>query len=893
MWKPLFFGVLILCFHSNSFSQEVVLKGMVLDKSNKSLLINANILAFPEDDQLNTAFAITNSEGEYVLILNSGVGYSIEISYLGYERLQIEYTALENVTKDFVLTPKTNELDEVILEYKIPIEVKEDTITYQTDAFVDGTERKLREVLKKLPGIEVDREGNVTAQGKKITKVLVEDKTFFTGNSKLAVNNIPADAVDQVQVLDNYNEVGFLKGLQDSDDMALNIKLKEGKKKFAFGDLEVVGGHEDRYLLHPNLFYYSPKTTINFIGDLNNVGIKSFTFSDYLEFNGGFGKLMANIGSYITLSKDDFSQFLLNNDFKANTNRFGAFNLRQSVSHKTDINSFIIANANDTETEVQTLNTYNDTNGPVDENRNQNNSLDNFFVLGKFTLDHEPNRDTDLSANSFVKFTENKGLGNLLTQSQGQNTFFNTATQLNAIDLKQNIAYSQRFSRAQTLSVESTLSYQKNSPENNWQTDQTFLEGLVPLEQDKSVQVLQQKETQTILFDAVVKDYWVLNNFNHIYTTLGYNLVFENYLTQEEQFLTNGTINDFSLNGFGNDIDYRFNDTFFGMEYKFLAGIFTVKSGLFYHNYLWDNEQGNQSTRNNTQALLPAFNAEAEFNSSEKLRFRYRQQYRFPQANRLVGNFVLNSFNSVLRGNPALQNQRIHSYSLTYYKFSLFRGLNLNTGIFYNRASQSIKNTTALDGIDQFVTYTMFNEPENSVRANFSFSKKINTIKLGVETNANYNEFFQLVNNDVSKNFSRSFSLEGNMETFFEVWPNIEIGYSYEPSTFATLNNRNQFANSEFFAIIDYSFLTDFDFKADYRRASYENKGQNLMNTFDLANASLFYQKEDSPWGFELSATNVFDVQFKRQNSFSDFLISDQTTFIMPRIVMFKIAYKL
>ena len=78
-----------------------------------------------------------------------------------------------------VLTPTTNALEEVVLEYKIPIEVKEDTITYNTDAFVNGQERKLREVLKKLPGIEVDREGNVTAQGKKVTKVLVEDKTFF------------------------------------------------------------------------------------------------------------------------------------------------------------------------------------------------------------------------------------------------------------------------------------------------------------------------------------------------------------------------------------------------------------------------------------------------------------------------------------------------------------------------------------------------------------------------------------------------------------------------------------------------------------------------------------------------------------------------------------------
>ena len=102
-------------------------------------------------------------------------------------------------------------------------------------------------------------------RGKKVTRVLVENKTFFTGNSKLAVNNIPADAVDKVEVLDNYNEVAMLKGLQDSEDMAMNILLKEDKKKFVFGDIEVGAGIKDRYLLHPNLFYYSPDTNINFI----------------------------------------------------------------------------------------------------------------------------------------------------------------------------------------------------------------------------------------------------------------------------------------------------------------------------------------------------------------------------------------------------------------------------------------------------------------------------------------------------------------------------------------------------------------------------------------------------------------------------------------------------
>lgn len=87
--------------------------------------------------------------------------------------------------------------------------------------------------------------------------------------------------------------------------------------------------------------------------------------------------------------------------------------------------------------------------------------------------------------------------------------------------------------------------------------------------------------------------------------------------------------------------------------------------------------------------------------------------------------------------------------------------------------------------------------------------------------------------------------------------------------------------------------MKDFIFKADYAFDAYHNKNNSTKNTFDTANASLFYQVEDSPWGFEINATNLFDTAFKQQNSFNSFLISDTKRYILPRIIMFKIAYKL
>lgn len=237
--KQLLIILLILAGFS-SYAQSITVNGRVTDTLQQPLAY-ANILAVPESDAISVAFAITQDNSTYKLKLQQNQSYKVTTSYLGYLPQTITInTTNQDVTKNFVLKENPNQLDEVILNYTPPVTVKKDTITYKVDAFTTGEERKLREVLKKLPGVEVDRIGNVTVQGKRVTKVLVEDKTFFTGNSKLAVNNIPADAVDEVEILDNYNEVAMLKNLQDSEDMAMNIKLKEDKKSLPLAMLRLV-----------------------------------------------------------------------------------------------------------------------------------------------------------------------------------------------------------------------------------------------------------------------------------------------------------------------------------------------------------------------------------------------------------------------------------------------------------------------------------------------------------------------------------------------------------------------------------------------------------------------------------------------------------------------------
>lgn len=873
-------------------AQTITLQGKVSDSLQQPLQY-ANILAVPVADNIDVTFAITNQDGNYKLQLEKNQTYTVTTSYLGFLPNVEDVNLDKDTSNNIILKENLDQLDEVTITYTPPMVVKKDTIVYLTDKFVTGEERKLKDVLKKLPGVDVDRSGNVTVNGTKVTKVLVENKTFFTGDSKLAVNNIPADAVDKVEVLDNYNDIAMLKGLQDSDDMALNIKLKEDKKKFMFGDIEAGAGIKDRYVVHPSIFYYSPKTNVNVIGDLNNTGVKSFTIKDYLEFEGGIGKLLSDAGNYFKLYRSDFAQFLDNQDYKSSTNQFGAFNIRQSINQVTDLSAYTIVNNEKNTTAGNTINTYQNIDQPFTEQRFANNTLDNFFTIGKVTLEYKPTIKEDLNINTVIKVTNNKGLGVINTINPSQDNTISTTNNVTGLNLKQNFSYSRKLSKNHTATLQSIYNFKNDQPITNWLTNQQILQGLIPLQIDVNYNIQQTKTVKTNSVNTILKDYWVLNNFNHLYTSLGVNAAFNSFNTQDLQQLSDGTINNFETAGFNNQLHYNLMDTYLGLEYKFQIGIATFKPAAYLHFYNWQANQLSHGISNSKTVLLPQFTSNIEFSNSEKIDFKYKLNATFPTVNRIANNFVLNNFNSVFKGDANLSNTLYHTASVSYRRFSLFRGLNYSLITTYNKRIKSIKNTIQLQGIEQFSTPVMFDQPEQALSVSGRVSKNIKKLKLKFNSRWSYNDYYQIVNLNTSLNSSKNFNNTISLETNFKNHPNIEVGYKHATSNYKSRGNLTQFLNTSFFTNLEYDFLNDFIFKADYSLDTFNNKTTNNTNQFDMANASLFYQTEDSPWGFEVSASNMFDVKFRQTNNFNNFLIQDSKTFVLPRIIMFKVIYKL
>lgn len=885
------FAIIFMFLFGSSFSQSIKVKGKVVD-SLKNPLAYANILAEPIDNS-KIVFAITDESGEYQLRLVKNLNYKIKISYLGYKPKIVSLKTEKDTVLDIILSEGIEVLDEVKIDAKLAVSIKKDTITYLTDKFKTGEERKLRDILKKLPGVEVDREGNVTVQGKRITQVLVENKQFFTGDSKLAVNNIPADVVSEVEVLDNYSDVSILKGLEDTNDVAMNIKLKEGKKKFWFGDIDGGLGVTDRYLVHPSIFYYSPNTSTNIIGDANNIGIKSFSFKDYLDFEGGYNKILLNPKAYFSRLNDDFSQFLNNRNFKNSTHNFLAASINQTLSEEANLNGYAIYSQSDNELESRNINEYLNETGSIFEERTTTNNPQNSLVIGKLGLESIKEDGTTLKIQSFVKASDNKSFGNTNSRFGSEDNSINSSLISDNLEFKQNFEWYKSISKKHTLTAIGNISIARNSSLINWLTSTNVFQNSVPIVDDSVFDISKDKQTSSQNLSILLKDYWVLSNSIHIYTTGGVEFYNDNFESKEFQALSNDNVNDFGSNGFGNDIESDFSNSYFGTQLKFQKGKFTLRSGLFYHYYYRKLNQLSENLFLNKNYFLPELLLKVDLKRSEKINIRYNLKTRFPSISRLIANQTIIDFNSTYKGDSKLENELYHQASIRYFRFSILRKLDYNLSVNYRKTEKGIRNTAILDDINFVNQPILVENADELISFSGSLRKGIGDFSIQLGSSASFSNYVQILNEDVLKNISRIYNFNTGLKTSFDDFPNIDLTYKKSFNNYKTPLNSSKFENDIFNLILEYDFLKNFIFNLDYSYQKFNNKTINNKNENDILNASLFFQKESSPWSFEITINNLFDNKSLRASSFSNFLISDQRTFILPRIIMFKIGFKL
>ena len=882
------FTTILLFFAGLFFSYSQTITGVVQDINNLPLE-NANVIAKPLQPNANLKFAIADNKGRYKLELENNIKYEITVSYIGF--VQETFVNDENTkTHDFKLLPTGETLKEIVIKHEfVPVEIKKDTVTYDVKSFANGNERKMKEILEKLPGVEVDKNGIVRVQGKKVTKMLVEGKSFFGGGSKLAVENIPADALDKIEVIDNFNEVGFMKQVSDSDDLAMNVKLKANKKKFVFGDLETGTGigFTKNHLAHASLFYYAPKTNLSFIGDVNDIGKSTFTFEDLMRFGGGFSSFLSSRKPLTDL----FSFTNNNNEVVKNKTQFAALNYSFEVAPKLTISGFSIFSKILTNSQIENKNTFLQ-NSIVDfETKLQNGSKESVLGIGNVKLDYSPNKNEKWFYNAQYQLTNNDLLYTINSTTNINSNVFETISQADNNSIKQYLEWHKSYNLHNTTTFVVNYSFDINKPINQWLTNQPFLAGLIPLQNDVSYNIQQLKKIKNNTIDALFKHYWIINNLNHLYTNIGNNYTNTNLETSEKQVLSNGNINNFENSGFGNNVKYNLNDFYVGLEYKFKIGKWTNKPAIYLHFYDLKTSQITDNYSLQKTLLQPQFNSDYEFSASEKLNFVYKLSNDFPDANKLSNRYTLQYYNSVFRGNTLMENEQYHSANLRYSKMNMYRGINWYGFANFNKKIKTIRNEVILNGINQFTSPILTNNPETNFNLNCTFSKKIFRFKIELNPDLSWFKYVQNLNNIETINNQKSQNIGLLFKTAYRKWPSFSIEYKKGFSQFEGITYAN-YKTDAIIADLECSFLKSWTLKCNYENQKNTNDN-NQTNFFEIATTSLRYQKKNSPLGFELIVNNIFDIQKKNNFSFSDYFISEQSTFVLPRVIMISVSYKL
>ncbi|MFO7723856.1 MAG: TonB-dependent receptor [Bacteroidales bacterium] len=292
---PFIILIFLIGFHG-LFAQtpsRINIRGILQDTSGAEVITATVMLLDPADSTL-VSFTASDKTGGFRFNNVRNDAYLLKVSHVAYMPLQqrIERSSTSDVDLGVVsLTPFSQVLMQVVVrDAKAPIRIHGDTVEYDVSTFRVPPGSTVEDLLRRLPGIEVDASGNISAQGKDVKRVYVDGKTFFGDDPKTVTQNLGSEALSKVQVYDERTEQSRLTGVPDaSKDKAMNLELKEEYKKGSFGKVSVAGGTQERWAGRGNYNRFDEKRQLSFIGYANNINQSGVNWDDYREFKGQTG----------------------------------------------------------------------------------------------------------------------------------------------------------------------------------------------------------------------------------------------------------------------------------------------------------------------------------------------------------------------------------------------------------------------------------------------------------------------------------------------------------------------------------------------------------------------------------------------------------------------------
>lgn len=332
-------------------AQNFEISGKIVDKENGEPLESATIFVEKIADSSLVTYTITDEAGNFVLEgSNDADSLRLVGSYAGFlpykqlVELSSEKINLGTLQMEFA----TNMLGEVtVVADRAPVTVKTDTLEFNAASFDTRPDANLEDVMKKLPGVEVDAQGNITVNGKPVTRILVNGKEFFGNDPKIATKNLPKEIIDKIQVVDTKTKTEEFTGKAgDPDNKTINITIQEDKNHGYFTRATAGGGTDGRYELSGIGNYFKDDLRVSVLASSNNINSSGFSFDEVFDMMGGRGRSI---------------MFNSNGGFSINGNSFGGgsgitksetagINFTNEWNDNIELNADYFFGRNDTET---------------------------------------------------------------------------------------------------------------------------------------------------------------------------------------------------------------------------------------------------------------------------------------------------------------------------------------------------------------------------------------------------------------------------------------------------------------------------------------------------------------------------------------------------------------
>ncbi len=291
----LIFSLFALVFSFSIAAQrsDGSIKGRILDSASNQPVVGATVSLLQAADSSLVTFTVSNKNGQFEFKGIAVGNYKIVVAHQSLEPLRRAVAiTTDNPSADLADmkgSPAVKTLTGVVINTDAPVQIKGDTVQFKADAFKTRPNATVEDLLKRIPGVQVDKDGGVTAQGESVQKIYVDGKEFFGNDPKLATKNLTAEMVESVQVFDDMSEQARFTRVDDgSRTKAINIKLKKDKNKGVFGRALAAHGDQGRYEGNVSANIFNGNNRLSLLFNTNNINKQGFSFSDIISSMGGF-----------------------------------------------------------------------------------------------------------------------------------------------------------------------------------------------------------------------------------------------------------------------------------------------------------------------------------------------------------------------------------------------------------------------------------------------------------------------------------------------------------------------------------------------------------------------------------------------------------------------------